>query len=66
MEDASSSPAQAPRAALHAALHYVLEPEWPHRAVPVGPRHQHHAAAGAMENSAEPQAAGQRRIPTAA
>lgn len=38
MEDASSSPAATPRAALHQELHYVLEPEWPHRAVPVGPR----------------------------
>lgn len=38
MEDASSSPAAAQRAALHHELHYVLEPEWPHRAVPVSPR----------------------------
>lgn len=37
MEDVSSSPALNPPAALHDVA-YVLEPEWPHRAVPVEPR----------------------------
>ena len=52
MEDASSSPAATPRAALHHELHYVLEPEWPHRAVPVEPRQSRRAEPYACEAAA--------------
>lgn len=46
MEDACSSPAAAPSAALPPPR-YVLEPEWPHRAVPVDACHGKESTAAA-------------------
>lgn len=64
MEEASNSPAPAPRTAGYSGAHYMLEAEWPHRAVPTiaraprqcgepGPAQSAHANTGNLAQTAD-------------